>query len=73
MAEITLESEVLMDISENKNDSIKKMTMFWSKVDLGNENNEVQTSNCKVFSIADSEDDVFMRLLKETKEEKMPT
>jgi hypothetical protein len=71
MAEITLKLEVLMDISENKNDSIKKMTVFWSKVDLGNENNEVQTSNCKVLSIADSEDDVFMRLLKETKE-KMP-
>jgi len=31
MAEITLESEVLMDISENKNDSIKKMAMFWLK------------------------------------------
>lgn len=30
---------------------------------------KLQTSNCKVFAIVGSDDDVFMRLLKETKEE----
>jgi pimeloyl-ACP methyl ester carboxylesterase len=30
---------------------------------------KLQTSHCKVFAIVGSDDDVFMRLLKETKEE----
>jgi pimeloyl-ACP methyl ester carboxylesterase len=30
---------------------------------------KLQTSNCKVFAIVGSDDDVFMRLLKQTKEE----
>jgi pimeloyl-ACP methyl ester carboxylesterase len=30
---------------------------------------KLQTSNCKVFAIVGSDDDVFTRLLKETKEE----
>ncbi|MDP8887493.1 MAG: alpha/beta hydrolase [Thermoproteota archaeon] len=35
----------------------------------GNVVDKLQTSNCKVFAIVGSDDDVFMRLLKETKEE----
>jgi 3-oxoadipate enol-lactonase len=35
----------------------------------GNVVDILQTSNCKVFAIVGSDDDVFMRLLKETKEE----
>jgi 3-oxoadipate enol-lactonase len=35
----------------------------------GNVVNKLQTSNCKVFAIVGSDDDVFMRLLKETKKE----
>ncbi len=30
---------------------------------------KLQTSRCKIFAIVGSDDDVFMRLLKETKEE----
>jgi 3-oxoadipate enol-lactonase len=35
----------------------------------GNVVDKLQTSNCKVFAIVGSDDDVFMRLLKEAKEE----
>lgn len=35
----------------------------------GNVVDKLQTSNCKVFAIVGNDDDVFMRLLKETKEE----